>query len=205
MLFCHDCEILLDNLLPECPVCRKLSEGYKTHGECKKDFYLKKVIVPYQYNDIAQKIIEELKYKFNIDIADRIVDLLIKNEVMKDLLCKADLLVPVPLHEDREKWRGFNQAEIIANDLSKSFNCKVENILKRNKNTSPQAKLKREERLKNMKDVFEIIKDNDVAQTYRIILVDDVTTTTSTLNECAKVLYENGFKNVSAIVFARGI
>jgi ComF family protein len=117
-----------------------------------------------------------------------------------------DLVVPVPLHKKRLRQRGFNQAEILASVICREMHfCLAKNILVRNKYTVPQMELDREQRLENLKDVFIVGAYCDVPiKEKNILLVDDVTTTGATLEECAKVLKNNGAKSVWAIVLAKG-
>ena len=103
-----------------------------------------------------------------------------------------DLIVPVPLHPKRLSERGFNQAGVLARELGRKIKTPVspEALLRKNR-TSPQARLKRNERLKNVKGAFEISDDRKV-RGGRILLIDDVFTTGTTLSECAKVLKARG-------------
>ncbi|MEI7604443.1 MAG: ComF family protein [bacterium] len=222
-LFCEECKIILEKIEPQCPVCRKPNDLYLTHSDCKKDFYLDSLVVCYEYNDVAKKLIESLKYKFDTSYAKILVDLMLENDSCLYYLEKNNNIVPVPLHEKRHKWRGFNQAELICDEIMKFVdkytNLNIENdyigiekkdtkiihLLIRTKNTVPQAKLKREKRLDNLKDAFDINESVEYGKINDVLIFDDVTTTTSTLNECAKVLKENGVKNVVGVVFARGV
>jgi len=111
------------------------------------------------------------------------------------------LVVPIPLEKERKKWRGFNQSEILAFEISKFFGLKMENdLLERTKKTLPQAELKREEREENMKDAFSVKKN---FKGEKILLVDDVFTSGATLREAARVLKKKGAKKVIGIVLAR--
>jgi len=111
--------------------------------------------------------------------------------------------MPVPLSKKRLKWRGFNQAEIIANILADNFKLEIDaKNLKRIKNTKPQAKLNERERRNNLADCFSWLGDKLNGR--NIILVDDVATTGSTLNECAKVLKQAGASEVWGLVVANG-
>jgi competence protein ComFC len=110
-------------------------------------------------------------------------------------------VVPIPLEKEREKWRGFNQSEILALEISKFFGLKMEkNLLERKKKTLPQAELNREEREENIKGAFSLKRKLEKT---KILLVDDVFTSGATLKEAAKVLKENGAKKVIGIVLAR--
>ncbi|KKR23371.1 MAG: phosphoribosyltransferase [Candidatus Peregrinibacteria bacterium GW2011_GWE2_39_6] len=112
-------------------------------------------------------------------------------------------LNPVPLHPQREHDRGYNQAFLLAKSLSEIIHLNLTDYLKRHRNTPPQAHLDRESRLKNLQNSFSL-KEKTQILNKKFILVDDVCTTGSTLNECAKILKFNGAKTVWGLVLARG-
>ncbi|MGA1861708.1 phosphoribosyltransferase family protein [Deferribacter thermophilus] len=112
-----------------------------------------------------------------------------------------DLITPVPAHFIRNFRRFVQPAYIIAKILAKNNNMKYEQVLKRVKKTDYQWKFKKKERGKNIKGAFCL--DSDV-KGLKILLVDDIITTGSTINECSKVLKENGSKKVDVFCLAKG-
>jgi competence protein ComFC len=205
--FCSDCQLLLDHTLQECPVCRKFSDNDSTHEKCRQDYYIRTLISCFQYNDVAQKLMESYKFRFNTNLARNIAMLIYDDFRVKNIIKENVVLVPIPLHKSREKWRGFNQSQLIADELAKLSNTesiRVRNLLTRVKNTQQQAKLHRADRLRNLKDAFILNPELNISKNMKIVLIDDITTTTSTLNECAKVLSQAGFRDVNGVVFARG-
>jgi ComF family protein len=130
-------------------------------------------------------------------------------EVVSELLAgrseSVPMLVPVPLHKDRRRTRGFNQAELIARAAAKHFDGKVEiapELLVRHRETISQVGLSREERIENMRDAFRVVDRKRVAGR-TVILIDDVMTTGTTLSECARVLKQAGAERVWAATVAR--
>jgi ComF family protein len=115
-------------------------------------------------------------------------------------LPKQALLVPVPLHPKRERWRGFNQSEKLGRIIGRYMGWKViSNLLIRTKLTRPQVELSGDERRKNLKGVFVINPKISIplsAYNTPVILFDDVITTGATVKEAGKVLKRIGFKNV---------
>ena len=113
-------------------------------------------------------------------------------------------IISVPLHAKRLRKRGYNQAELLAKELSKRLNIKfVANILIRAKNTKPQFDLKKGERGKNILGAFIVNpKFQNKLKGKRFLLVDDITTTGATLRECVKVLKKGGAEKVLAIILA---
>jgi ComF family protein len=117
----------------------------------------------------------------------------------------AELIVPVPLHPRRLRERGFNQALLIAQVLSKNFRVPLSrNNLRRIRWTEPQINLSGEERIKNVRGAFSV-KDPASFEGKSILLVDDVYTTGSTAAECAKVLKNNGAAQVHVATVARAV
>ena len=101
-----------------------------------------------------------------------------------------------------KKRRGFNQSEIIAKELGRISNCKVVSLLSKIKDTEDQARLNKEERLKNIKNCFKLCDRPGLSQ---VLLVDDVFTTGATMKECCKVLKQAGIKKVWGFTLARTV
>lgn len=187
---------------------------------CQADYFLDGVWIAGDYEDkTVSGLIKNFKYHFIRDLSSSLgkylsffmKDLISKNRALlsgnkkRDVLINFQdaLLVPVPLHQKRFKWRGFNQAELLAKEVADQFNLKInKDNLQRIKHKKAQAKLGAEERSQNIKDCFVWCGDALIGK--NIILIDDVATTGSTLNECAKVLKENGAGEVWGLVLARG-
>lgn len=111
------------------------------------------------------------------------------------------ILVPVPLHKKREKERGYNQSQKLADWIAKDLGLEVHHYLRRTKETTPQAQLKkREDRIENMTHAFEVALRPP--QDRQLILVDDIVTTGSTLLECRRCLIEAGASSVIALTLA---
>ncbi|MGN1166051.1 MAG: ComF family protein [Lachnospiraceae bacterium] len=120
---------------------------------------------------------------------------------------KPDILIPIPIHPVKRRKRGYNQAEILTTELGKKLGISVnKTILKRIKNTKPQKKLGSGERKKNLKNAFQITdeqKDTFLAGK-RILLVDDIYTTGSTIDAAAKTLKEAGAEKVYYLTISIG-
>lgn len=139
-----------------------------------------------------------IKYRYTYKVID---DLL--RDILLPKLPKRSMLVPIPLHPSRRRFRGFNQAEIVARVLSKRFDIPVRtDILRRVRKTVPQVDMKnREDRMNNMKNVFKVNKIP--AQGDPIILVDDVYTTGATMQSACEVLKRSGVKTVWGLTIAQ--
>jgi len=196
-----------------CPICHKNSPWGKLCQECKPNNSLDGVFSAYNYkHPLIKQLITTLKYNF-IRSVDKDIGLLIdksiseyskyfsQDEIPKIFRKEIDVtIIPVPLHKFRERWRGFNQSNEIAKNIKYWPKAKLEfNTLKRIKYTKQQAKLNKNKRTKNTKNAFQVQGDQ---KNKTIILVDDVASSKSTLNECARILKNKGAKSVWSIVFA---
>jgi len=205
-----------------CPVCGAESKTGARCFNCRAKTELDGVIAATAYfgeerkESLAKKAIHVFKYRFVKDLSEPLAETIIcqlKNrqiiKLEKTIIFGPDangkIIIPVPLHPKRFKWRGFNQAELLADEISKHFNLPLEkSVLARQKNNIPQVEVKdRRERIENIKDAF-ICKDNAKVKGKNVILIDDVATTSATLGECAKVLKNSGAKEVWGAVVARG-
>lgn len=159
------------------------------------------------FDGAARELVHELKYKNTPAVVnDMALIAKIYGETAEYL--KDAVLVPVPLHRSRLRQRKYNQSELIAKALSKAFekeNVSVCGMLARTRKTGTQTILDREARAKNIKGAFKCVRRKcaNTPKDARIVLVDDVMTTTATLSECAKELKKAGFKNVRAFAFAK--
>jgi ComF family protein len=116
---------------------------------------------------------------------------------------EADVIIPVPLHRKRKKIRGFNQAKVIAEELARLKEIKLEEgVLKKVKNVPPQTLLEMDERKENVSGAFRVV-DEDKIKGKTIILVDDVYTTGSTVKECSAVLKKAGAREIRALTVAQ--
>jgi ComF family protein len=114
----------------------------------------------------------------------------------------ADLLVPVPLHKRRERERGYNQSELLARELSKRTGIPLETrVLRRTRNTPPQVSIEgHEERRRNIEGAFECARE---VGGQKLLVVDDVVTTGSTMSACAGALKASGATSVWGLALAR--
>ncbi len=189
-----------------CPSCIKnlLSNKFSSFNILVKGVDVEVAYLA-DYQDLWEKIIVNFKYNFIselIDIIDRAVTEIIREDDLHKFFPKGWVLVPVPLSKKRQAWRGFNQAEIIAKLVAKRTGLTVENdLIFRQRNTRPQVGLSRKQRRKNLNDAFRVKPRSDIKG---VILVDDVVTTGSTLLECSQALQISGVKMVKAFVLARG-
>lgn len=213
---CSDCLDTIKFLENQnCPSCHRPNIFGEFCSDCESSYSLDGALVAADYQEeIIEEIIKKMKYSFVSDLGKNIGDLLavffmefketikgLKNNHFDFDNC---LVMPVPLHPKRLRWRGFNQAEIIANKFVLPFDLKKDYLaLGRKKYARPQARLKKKERTRNILNNF--FYQGDYLSGRDILLVDDVITSGATLNECAKVLKDNGAGRVWGLAFARNM
>lgn len=151
-----------------------------------------------------------MKYRFVESLASEMASVMTKYLEKKVTWIQelSPVVVPVPLHNFRLNWRGFNQSEIIAQKIGNDFGWPVlTSTLKRLHDRKPQADMPdRLSRIENARNLFQISGDRktrDLANK-TVLLIDDISTTGSTLNDCARALKGAGAKEVIGFVFARG-
>jgi ComF family protein len=192
---CSNCQTSLSCFsYPVCFYCEKQSINGKTHEQCKSPYRsVDQFITIYHYAAVLKKVIANIKYRLVSDAFNdlfRLVDFTYQKSLFFDTQ-QPFLVQPIPLHRNRQKERGFNQSELIAEWLSKKLPSTQVAFLERQKETKTQAKLSRAERLKNAQNAFKLKKGAKVKGN-SFILVDDVVTTGSTVNEAATVLKAGG-------------
>ncbi|MCL5019816.1 MAG: ComF family protein [Patescibacteria group bacterium] len=211
---CENCFAYLSfDVKSLCLICNKPTFNGLTHPYCIKKYSIDGCFSALPYNKTVQKLIYNFKYKpYLTDLKSVLVDLfydsLIQNEDFNKELEKGGwVFVPIPLFSSKLRKRGYNQAEILAKELSRKFNFKTINILKRVRDTKTQVGLSNIDRKLNIKNAFilnsEFIIQNSELKNVNIFLVDDVVTTGSTLSEAASVLKRSGAGRVIGLTLAR--
>jgi ComF family protein len=211
-LACRDClRALPEREYQECPVCRR---PYQKNGavcrDCRKLTALDGLFIarPYKHR-LLQKLVFALKYRF-IDAAADPLTILLAESISHHPFPLPDLVIPVPLHPRRLRFRGFNQAEILAQKLmvlllpGTPVSVRTD-LLTRTRFTKPQMKTEsKPERLANLSAAFALpLETAGPIVGKSIWLIDDVATTGTTLDECARTLKAAGAKSVWGVVVAR--
>lgn len=125
----------------------------------------------------------------------------------KEITQQSDVIVPVPMHKYKLLKRGYNQAALLAMKLSSKLKIKyLPQALIKTNNTIPQAELKKDDRIKNVKNSFKVNpKFKESLKGKNILLVDDVITTGATIDECCKTLRKAGPKNIFVLSIAKRV
>lgn len=203
---------------PICGICGKLNKD----GLCNKckiqlekvaendilkqdleDIYIKELIYIFKYEGIIRKLILDYKFHEKPYMYVCFVNFVLKNEKIFEKLQSYDTIIPVPISKKRMKERGYNQSLLIAKKLSREVKIPLQvNCLLKTKNIIEQSKLNKEQRKQNIQNVYEL-KNGEILNKKRILLIDDIYTTGSTVNECAKILQQARPEKIDVLVLAK--
>ena len=180
-----------------CKRCGRHKVGIGDYcGECSDmTLYFDEARSAVVYDETAKSIIWRLKYGSAKYLARKMAEYLLDTLIATDW--EFDCFTFVPIHKKRQRKRGYNQAELLSKAMSEITTTPYVPLLQKIKETKNQAKLNRDERLTNLRGSFEA--DNSPAH---VVLIDDVMTTGSTVNECARMLKAAGAKVVYVLTFA---
>ena len=179
---------------------------------CSEDNSIDQLLVVADYDNwLVKKAIQCLKYNFIQELANPLSSLADKyikwlsGERDYQIFTDDTIITAVPLSRKRNNWRGFNQSELIAKNIAGRFLINSDfKLLVRAGLIKPQVEIEnREKRIRNIQNTISL-NDNVSVAGRRIIVVDDVSTTGTTLNACARVLKSSGAKEVIGLVIARG-
>ena len=195
-------KVLPDGIRAVCPICRKDLPRIKASRISFEQEFFSLCVSPFYYDGALRQAV--LKYKFlgHASYAPSFGHLL-SACVREELDGRWDILSWVPLSAQRLKERGYDQTRLLAGALAKELGCPLVPTLEKHRHVPPQSKLKSKElRRANICDAFRV-PDPAAVQGRRILLIDDIITTGSTLSECARVLRYAGAQEVVCATLVR--
>lgn len=214
---CHDiavpggsriCNVCREKLKPITgPRCFRCSKPLKREEQeyckdCRKTRLFDQGIGIFPYGSVLQESLFKLKYGKRQEYGSFYgqIAAVYSREIIRNW--GVEIIILIPLHRKRMEKRGYNQAELIAEALGKTLCIPVDSrLMKRKVNTRPQKELDYRERKQNMKNAFFLKGENRYR---RILLVDDIYTTGSTIEAAAELLKRNGAENVFFLTIAMG-
>lgn len=195
---------------PQCDTCGHpfygVVEGERTCVKCEgldPAFRAGRTVV--LFKGPARALIIELKYHRGLQVLQDMAEIVRRSPSVLDWV-RGAVLVPVPLHPRKARERGYNQAGLLAGVLARAAasGTRVETLLRRVNDTETQTAFDRRTRMANLKNAFALAKGAALNPTLHYILVDDVFTTGSTLNSCARALRRAGALNLDVVTFGHG-
>jgi len=208
---CNNCFDLLPLIKgPHCPKCsrpiRTRNGENQLCGICRiqpnKD--IKITVAAAEYQGLMKRLVHLYKYERQQFLSKLFARIIAEQAIKKNVTENFDLLVPIPLHWTRKRWRGFNQSREICRGISPLINVPVipESAFRRVRKTTPQVQLNAASRTSNIRGAFDVRKTKYIKGKH-IALVDDVYTTGATSGECSRMLLRSGAKSVSLLIIAR--
>lgn len=206
-LVCKECSEKTNQLkTPLCMKCGKEISSWETEYcyDCdQKNQYFERCVACFSYNEVIRESMYYFKYKGRREYANFYVASIVKRWGNTIASWNPQVFLPVPLHKKRMYQRGYNQAELLGRRLGKIFGIPVDTkSVYRKENTKAQKELGSKERRKNLEKAFGIHKK--IKNYQSVVLVDDIYTTGSTVNALAKLLKEQGVKQVYVVVVCIG-
>lgn len=207
---CGICEkINKDGLCPKCNLELKkqaevniLQKG-EIEENIKKEKYFEELMYIFKYEGQVRKLILDYKFNEKSYLYKTFVNFLLKNEKIFENIKKYDKIIPVPISKKRNKERGYNQSMLIVEEIANKTNLElVNNCLIKTKNIIEQSKLNKEDRQQNIQGVYSLQNERLITNK-KILLVDDIYTTGSTVNECCKILQQANPKTIGVLVLAK--
>jgi len=195
------------NNLSKTDLCKKCEIDLKNIAKFKIDKYkdknFRKHLYIFKYEGIIKQRLIDFKFNEKSYIYKAFVIFLLKNKKSCRFLKSYDIIIPVPIHYNRKITRGYNQSALIAKEVAKRLNIKYEEkVLLKSIDNKPQSTKNREDRLNNVIGVYYIKNKHEITNK-KILLLDDIYTTGTTVNECCKILKQSGAKFVDVITIAK--
>ena len=213
------CSVPIDLIYPPvCGICGKLCNEFlckkcsimlRKQARCMVDNYgnddknFDEHLYIFKYEGIIRKIILKYKFQNKSYLYKTFVNFLLKDENLFEILEKYDTIIPVPISRKRQKQRGYNQSELLAREIAEHTNLKYENLcLFKTKDIIEQSKLNKEERIQNIQGAYEL-KNPQRLTHKKILLLDDIYTTGSTVDECCRILREAEPRKLGVLTIAK--
>lgn len=192
-----------DFLCKKCEIILKSQAKFEIiENKYNSNFYDKHLYV-FQYQGLIRRLLLDYKFNEKAYLYKTFVNFFLKDKKIFNLLKTYDTIIPVPISKNRKKQRGYNQCLLLSKEISKILQIENNNnCLYKKKDILPQSTLNKEERGQNIKGAYEI-KNIETIQNKRILLIDDIFTTGSTLNECAKVLKKANPNKIDCLTIAK--
>ena len=206
---CNDCRI---KLIPiKSPTCLRCGKEIEVEEQaCCVDcanmprHYIKG-FPALNYSEDMSKCLSRFKYHNMRYYSGFLADVIVKERGKEILLAGPEVIVPVPVHKSKLKYRGYNQAQVLAEELSKRLKIPVDSgLIIRDAKTKPQKELSSKEREENLKKAF--ISSKKIVKYKSALIVDDIYTTGATVEACTTVLHAMGIKDIyyTSVCIGRG-
>ena len=205
--------MILDILFPEkclfckkrgkilCDNCYKKLNNKSLFKEVYGDYY-DYIFCSSFYNGLVRRQIHRFKFHEQAYFYKYFIEISLKNSKIVEFMKKFDLITFIPMDLKKQNKRGYNQSELLANELGERLEIEVVKILEKEKNVKTQSSLNELERIENVRNAFKKIENVDF-KNKNIILVDDILTTGATVRSASKILKENNCNKILVFTVAK--
>lgn len=199
--------------LPCCGICGKLGGGYLCK-ECGKklkkyEICLKTVnagterLHVFKYEDLIRDLIIDYKFNNKSYLFKTFCEFITKNKKIFDFIQSYDIIIPVPMHNKKKAKRGYNQSELIAKELAKKAEIKMEHkVLIKVQNNKVQSTLNKEERKNNVKNVYKLVNKEKI-ENKKVLILDDIYTTGATIEACIQEISKVNTQKIGILTLAK--
>ena len=201
---------------PICGMCGEINENYICNNCYENIKKIKKCVINeynnrnfskhlyiFRYEGIIRNKIIEYKFEDKGYLYKMFAKIILSDKKTCNFIKKYDVIIPVPISKKRKKKRGYNQSELVANELAQKLNQDIwTDIIIKKKDNKPQSELNKLERIKNVEDIYKINKPIEV-KNKKVLLLDDIYTTGSTVNEIARKLKQTQTQEIGVITLAK--
>ncbi len=191
---CENCKSQID----------KITISKINNYENKTDKFFNKHGYIFKYEGQIRKLLIDYKFNDKPYLYKTFASIILSNKKMVDFINNYEIIIPVPIHKKRLNHRGYNQSELLAKEISRKLrNIQFLNkLLIKTENNVAQSTLTKEDRVLNVKNIYKVQNSNLIKEK-TILLLDDIYTTGNTVNECSRLLKENGAREIGIFTISK--
>ncbi len=191
---CENCKSQID----------KITISKINNYENKTDKFFNKHGYIFKYEGQIRKLLIDYKFNDKPYLYKTFVSIILNNRKIVDFINNYEIIIPVPIHKKRLNHRGYNQSALLAREISRKLkNIQfINNLLIKTKNNVAQSTLTKEDRALNVKNIYKVQNSNLIKEK-TILLLDDIYTTGNTVNECSRLLKENGAREIGIFTISK--
>ena len=191
---CENCKTQID----------KITISKINNYENKTDKFFNKYGYIFKYEGQIRKLLIDYKFNDKPYLYKTFASIILSNKKIVDFINNYEIIIPVPIHKKRLNRRGYNQSELLAKEISRKLrNIQFLNkLLIKTENNVAQSTLTKEDRVLNVKNIYKVQNSNLIKEK-TILLLDDIYTTGNTVNECSRLLKENGAREIGIFTISK--
>lgn len=191
---CENCKTQID----------KITISKINNYENKTDKFFNKHGYIFKYEGQIRKLLIDYKFNDKPYLYKTFASIILSNKKIVDFINNYEIIIPVPIHKKRLNRRGYNQSELLAKEISRKLrNIQFLNkLLIKTENNVAQSTLTKEDRVLNVKNIYKVQNSNLIKEK-TILLLDDIYTTGNTVNECSRLLKENGAREIGIFTISK--